>query len=170
MEFKYHRILIVGCGGAGKSTLARQLGQKLNLPVVHLDKIWWLPNWQNRSKEEFDILIHNELSESHWIIDGNYRRTFEQRLKYADFCIFLDYPISLCMKSVCQRVNEYKGKSRPDMTEGCIERFDPEFEEWILNFESTVKPEMMNILKDANIPYKIFTTRQETELWMNSLS
>lgn len=70
MEFKYHRILIVGCGGAGKSTLARQLGQKLNLPVVHLDKIWWLPNWQNRSKEEFDILLDNELSESHWIIDG----------------------------------------------------------------------------------------------------
>lgn len=170
MEFKYHRILIVGCGGAGKSTLARQLGQKLKLPVVHLDKIWWLPNWQNRSKEEFDILLDNELSESHWIIEGNYQRTFGQRLKYADFCIFLDYPISLCMESVCQRVKEYKGKSRPDMTEGCIERFDPEFEEWILNFESTVKPEMMNVLRDANIPYKIFTTRQETELWVNSLS
>ena len=79
MEFNYKRILIIGCGGAGKSTLARQLGKKLNLPVVHLDKIWWLPNWQNRTKEEFDILLKEELTKPCWIIDGNYQRTFEQR-------------------------------------------------------------------------------------------
>ena len=44
------RIMIIGCGGAGKSTLARQLGEKLNLPVVHLDKLFWLPGWEHISR------------------------------------------------------------------------------------------------------------------------
>ena len=39
------RILIIGCSGSGKSRLARQLGQKLGLPVVHLDQLWWKENW-----------------------------------------------------------------------------------------------------------------------------
>ncbi len=45
MKFNYKKILIIGCGGSGKSTLARQMGEKFALPVVHLDKIYWLPNW-----------------------------------------------------------------------------------------------------------------------------
>ena len=50
------RIVIIGCGGAGKSTLARQLGKKLNIPVVHLDKLWWKPGWVESSREEIDAL------------------------------------------------------------------------------------------------------------------
>ena len=84
MEFNYKRILIIGCGGAGKSTLARQLGKKLNLPVVHLDKIWWLPNWQNRTKEEFDIL----LKEDKTLLD--YRRKLSAYFRTEiEFCRFL---------------------------------------------------------------------------------
>lgn len=37
------RILILGCGGAGKSTLARRLGAATGLPVVHLDGLYWQP-------------------------------------------------------------------------------------------------------------------------------
>ncbi|MDE7336691.1 MAG: topology modulation protein, partial [Clostridia bacterium] len=162
MDFNCKRILIVGCGGAGKSTLARQLGSKLDLPVVHLDKLWWLPEWQNRSKEEFDVLLKKELEKPFWIIDGNYRRTFEQRLKYADYCIFLDYPTSLCIESVYNRVQEYRGKTRPDMTDGCQERIDSEFEEWIMNFENSVRPEMLEILQNENVPFIIFKPREST--------
>ena len=39
------RILILGCGGAGKSTLARRLGAATGLPVVHLDGLYWQPGW-----------------------------------------------------------------------------------------------------------------------------
>jgi adenylate kinase family enzyme len=170
MEFNYKRILIIGCGGAGKSTLARQLGKKLNLPVVHLDKIWWLPNWQNRTKEEFDILLKEELTKPCWIIDGNYQRTFEQRLSFADFCIFLDYSTSLCIKSVHDRVKQFSGKSRPDMTEGCLEMVDSEFEEWIYNFQSDVKPKMMSVLQNSEVPFIVFNDRESTESWLNSFN
>ncbi|MDE6442185.1 MAG: DUF4186 family protein [Clostridia bacterium] len=168
--FPYRKILIVGCGGAGKSTLAVEMGQKFNIPVIHLDKIWWLPNWKNRTQEEFDLLLEKELNKNLWIIEGNYNRTFLKRLEYAELCIFLDYPQDLCINSVHERVEKFRGQTRPDMADGCEEQFDPEFEEWIKSYQDKIRPSMLETLKSANVPYKIFTTRNETSLWLNSFN
>ena len=112
MKLNFKKILIVGCGGAGKSTLAVEMGNKFKLPVVHLDKLYWLPNWEIRPSEEFDSLLEDQLKKDEWIVDGNYDRTFELRLRYADLCIFLDYDTQLCIQSVIERVEKYKGTSR----------------------------------------------------------
>ena len=70
------RILIIGCPGAGKTTLARQLGEKMQLPVVHLDRIFWSPgNWEHLDSAAFDAALQPELEKSRWIIEGNYDRT-----------------------------------------------------------------------------------------------
>ena len=128
------RILLVGCGGAGKSTMAVALGQILNLPVVHLDKIFWRENWQHISRSEFDELLAAELKKPQWIIDGNYDRTLGVRLSYCDMVIFLDYPRWQCLLGVAKRVLTTHGRVRPDMGAGCPERFDWEFIKWVWNF------------------------------------
>ncbi len=46
------RLAIVGCAGAGKSTLARLLGQILGLPVFHLDALFWRPGWVETPLDE----------------------------------------------------------------------------------------------------------------------
>ena len=51
------RILVIGCCGAGKSVFSRKLGEKLGLPVVPLDRLFWLPGWRERPREEFDALL-----------------------------------------------------------------------------------------------------------------
>lgn len=168
-DFPYRKILIVGCGGAGKSTLAVELGRKLDLPVIHLDKLWWLPDWQTRSEEKFDELLRVELSEPSWIIEGNYARTFRRRLDCAEFCIFLDYPTELCIKSVYERADKYRGRTRPDMTKGCIEQVDPEFEQWIARYEKDVKPNMLAAMTGSGVPYKIFRSREQTSEWVKGL-
>lgn len=167
-NFPYKKVLIVGCSGAGKSTLAVEMGKRFSFPVVHLDKIWWLPNWQTRTVDEFDALIDIELNKSSWIIDGNYKRTFPHRLKFADFCIFLDYSTELCIKSVHERLSKYSGTTRPDMPDGCEEMIDNEFQEWIKSFNDTVRPKMIKCLKNSNVAYKIFTTREEATKWLNT--
>lgn len=167
MKFNFKKILIVGCGGAGKSTLAVEMGNKFKLPVVHLDKLHWLPNWEMRPSEEFDSLLEDQLKKDEWIIDGNYDRTFELRLRYADLCIFLDYDTQLCIQSVIERVEKYKGTSRPDMTEGCNEQADEEFIEWIQTYKIDVRPRFIERLQKSNVPYLIFTTRQETANWLS---
>ncbi len=170
MKFNFKKILIVGCGGAGKSTLAVEMGNKFKLPVVHLDKLHWLPNWEMRPSEEFDSLLEDQLKKDEWIIDGNYDRTFELRLRYADLCIFLDYDTQLCIQSVIERVEKYKGTSRPDMTEGCNEQADEEFIEWIQTYKTDVRPRFIERLQKSNVPYLIFTTRQETANWLSKFN
>ena len=128
------RILIIGCSGAGKSTLARKLGEKTGLPVVHLDALFWKPGWVESEREVFDARVLAELEKPAWIIDGNYARTLPVRLAKCDTGIYLDFPRWLCILGVLKRVLTTYGTVRPDMPEGCPERFDWEFLKWVWNF------------------------------------
>ena len=128
------RILIIGCPGSGKTRLAKQLGDKTKLPVVHLDRLWWTGQWENVSREEFDARLEEVLEGEKWIIDGNFSRTMPLRLKHCDTIIYLDYNRFQCLAGMVQRVVANYGKSRPDMGGNCPERFDPEFIKFIWDF------------------------------------
>ena len=144
------RIMIIGCGGAGKSTLARQLGEITGLPVVHLDQIWWKPgNWQHLEREEFDRLLKEEVEKPRWILDGNFNRTMETRLEFCDTVIYLDFSRWICLLSWMKRVITNWGTARADMAEGCAEWFDPEMAGWIWNFNSTHRENYCRMLNEA---------------------
>ena len=129
------RILIIGCPGAGKTTLARQLGEKLGLPVVHLDSIFWSPgNWEHLDQKAFDAALLAELEKSQWIIEGNYDRTLPLRLSYCDDVIWLDYSRGVCMRRWLKRMITNWNYVRPDMAPGCLERFEWDFAKFIWTF------------------------------------
>lgn len=143
------RILIIGCGGAGKSTLARQLGEKLDLPVVHLDKLFWKPGWVESTDAEFDEALEKELEKPRWIMDGNFNRTMQQRMKRCDTVIYLDFGRFACLSGVLKRVLTTYGRVRPDMGEGCPERFDFEFLKWVWNFNRNKREPYYRLLNEA---------------------
>lgn len=157
----YSRILVVGCGGAGKSTLSRRMGELFGIPVVHLDKLWWKEGWATETEEEFDRILSRELRKPAWIMDGNYKRTFAERLRYADFCIVLDVEASVCIGNVYKRAREYAGKSRPDMAPGCAEYVSEEFERWIYSYKTETLPVMMRILQESKVPFRVFGSCEE---------
>jgi adenylate kinase family enzyme len=165
-----NRVIIIGCGGSGKSTLSRILSEKINLPVVHLDKLFWKEGWINISKEEFDILLNKELKKEKWIIDGNYDRTLKERLKRCDTIIYLDYPRRTCLLGVVKRVISSYGRTRLDMAAGCPERFDFEFMKWIWNFNKKHRENFYNTLKEEkNKKIYIFKNRRECNEFIKSL-
>ena len=143
------RIVIIGCGGAGKSTLARQLGEKLGLPVVHLDKLFWRPGWVQVSQEEFDALHRAELEKDKWIMDGNFNRTMEERVARCDAIIYLDFSRFACIRGVLKRVITTYGTVRPDMGEGCPERIDFEFLKWVWNYNKNKRERNYRLLNEA---------------------
>jgi adenylate kinase family enzyme len=143
------RILIIGCGGAGKSTMARQLGDKLQIPVVHLDKLFWKPGWVESSREEIDAKIMAEMAKPQWIMDGNYNRTLEERMRHCDTIIYLDFSRFACLMGVLKRVITTYGTVRPDMGEGCPERFDWEFLQWVWNYNKNKRESNYRLLNGA---------------------
>ncbi len=164
------RIVIIGCGGAGKSTLARELGEKLGLPAVHLDKLFWRPGWQPVSQEEFDEALAREVSKPRWILDGNFNRTIRTRLEKCDTVIYLDYSRLACLLGVAKRILTTFGKVRPDMGEGCPERLDWEFLCWVWNYNRTKRPGNYALL--SQYPHKnvlIFKNRRELRKFLESL-
>lgn len=164
------RVLVIGCGGSGKSTFSRILSEKNNLPVVHLDKLFWKEGWINISKDEFDNLLKEELKKEKWIIDGNYDRTLKERLKRCDTVIYLDYPRRTCLLGVVKRVISSYGKTRPDMAGGCPERFDLEFMKWIWNFNKEHRDKFYKMLKEEkNKDIYIFKNRKEGNAFIKSL-
>lgn len=115
------KVMIIGCCGSGKTTLAKELALKLNLPLVHLDKLYWRGNWESISNDEFNTLIMNEVIKPKWIIDGNYNSNIPLRLKYCDTVIYLDYSRFTSLYGVLKRVITGYGKSRADMGGNCPE-------------------------------------------------
>lgn len=89
------RIAIIGNAGGGKSTLARKLSARLDLPLYEVDPVQWQPNWERTPAEEIQTHYDNWLSQPRWIIDG--WGTWEQldaRFEAADTIIHIDMPIS----------------------------------------------------------------------------
>ncbi len=134
---------MIGCAGSGKSTLARALSTNLGLPLVHLDLEYWRPGWIEPSTEEWEARVRELCKTEEWVIDGNYSRTLELRLERADTAIFLDLPTASCLLGIVRRFAHWRGRSRPDMPEGCSEKIDLEFVRYVLAYRRTRRPGML---------------------------
>jgi adenylate kinase family enzyme len=141
------RVLVIGPGGAGKSTLARQLGELLKIEVLHLDKFYWQPGWIETPKGEWLKTVEDLMKRDAWIMDGNYSGTLDVRVEACDTVIFMDLARTLCLRRVLQRALMYRNKSRPDMTEGCRERLTLEFILWIWNYARRTRPKIVRMLE-----------------------
>ena len=134
------RVLVIGCGGAGKSTFARVLGRLAALPVVHLDQEYWHPAWIATPAEVWERQIARLIESDRWILDGNYGGTLAPRLAACDTVILLDLPRALCLWRVIKRGWRYRGRARPETREGCPERLSWQFVHWIWTYRRRRRP------------------------------
>jgi len=155
------KVAIIGSCGAGKSTLAQQLGRALGLNVIHLDQAYWQPNWIEPDPQTWRQQVKTLITEPTWIIDGNYSGTFDLRLPLADRVIFLDFPRWRCLGRVFKRLWQYRGQARPDMAPGCPERFNWEFLRFVWNFPHHNRPKIIQAL--ATLPSQTIITLQHPQ-------
>ncbi len=156
----FHKAIVIGSPGAGKSTFSRKLRDMTGLPLYHLDMIWHRPNQTTVSKQEFDERLREILAKDCWIIDGNYSRTLELRLQYCDTVFLLDFPLETCLAGAESRI----GKAREDLP-WLETEFDPEFRQFILDFPKDSLPRIYRLLEKYQMDKRtvIFKSREELE-------
>ncbi|MEQ8267199.1 MAG: topology modulation protein [Parvibaculum sp.] len=158
------RILIIGCSGGGKSTLARALGRRFGLPVVHLDVLFWKPGWVESPYEEFRPKVAAAVAEERWVIDGNFGRTFDLRLPRADTVIWVDQPRRICLWRAFRRTLTLFGRNRADLAPGCPEKFDLAFYRFIWNFKRTHDAMMEEALARDAAHAQVFRLRSDAAI------
>jgi adenylate kinase family enzyme len=158
------RVLIVGSGGSGKSTLSKRLENVLGLPVIHLDSLYWRPGWIEPEKSQWAEIVREVISQRAWILDGNYSGTLVERIEACDTVVFLDVSRLVCLWRVLKRVATHRGKTRPDMPDGCSERLDLAFLLWIWNYPNRTRRKVLALLETYRTTKNVIHLRTRTDV------
>lgn len=160
------RAVVIGCSGSGKSVFSRKLRDVTGLTLYYLDMIWHKPDGTNISREEFDEKLRSIISRDSWIIDGNYQRTLETRIKACDTVFLFDLPTETCIEGALSRI----GKKREDMP-WFENELDPEFRQWIESFRTNQLPEIYRLLEKYKNGRQIviFRTREQADKFIEKL-
>ena len=159
------KIIVLGCAGSGKSTFAGRLQQLTGLPLYHLDRLWWREDRTHISREEFDGALRALLHGAEWILDGDYSRTYETRIRACDTVIFLDYAEGVCMDGIAERLGK-----RGDDIPWVEERLDPELVGQVERYRAENRPKLYALFeKYPGRRLLIFHTRAEAQVWVRAL-
>jgi len=161
---KMQKVLIIGCCGAGKSTFSKKLQSILNVELIHLDRYYHKPNWEEPKKEEWERIVNNLIKKPSWIMDGTYIESLDIRIEKCDTLIYLDYSILKCFFRVVKRVFIDYGKKRSDMAPGCKEEFDLEFLKYVLTFNYKNRANIYNILEKVKTTKDVIILKKDKEL------
>lgn len=157
-----HRILVIGSPGAGKSTLARRLSEKLGLPLIHLDREYFGPGWSMPSRAAWRERVKALAARPEWVMDGNYASTFDIRVPRATAIVWLDLPRWRCLLAVLWRVAKNYGRTRDDLGPECVERFDWSFVRWIWSYPKTMRPKTARMLERARAGRRVYILRSRS--------
>ena len=127
-----------------------------------MDQLFWNGDRATVPREVFDRRLEQALAKEAWIVDGNYQRTMEQRLKQCDTVFFLDFPVKTCLEGVRARF----GKPRADIPWVETEK-DWEFLEWIRQFPEQGRPKILKLReKYPQKRWRVFSCREEGDAYL----
>jgi adenylate kinase family enzyme len=165
----FRRIAVIGSSGSGKSTLSVSLGDVSGLPIVHLDKEYWLPGWVEPDRDSWNARLADLAARPEWIIDGQYGSSLLTRLQRADLAIFLDLPTSVCLRRIAWRIIGSYGRVRPDMGLGCPEKLNFEFVHFVATFRRLQRPKILAALGGSGVRAVWLRSRSEQRAFGTAL-
>jgi adenylate kinase family enzyme len=164
------RVAIVGCGGSGKSYLARELGRLIESPVTHLDTEYFDDQWNPLPMEKFEARQRDLVAGPRWVIDGNYNSTLQMRLAVADTVIFMDLPTRSCLRGILARqLRHGRGQNRAS---GVYNRITPGVLRYVLGYRRTMRPRVWakidQFAPDAKVI--VLTSRRQATRFLSSVA
>ena len=150
------RVVVLGRGGAGKSTAAVRLGQITGLPVVELDKHFWSSDLRPLSKPEWARLSSDLAAQDRWVIDGDLGPydVLAPRLHRADTVLVLDYGLLRCVWQSLRRSRE-----------------GADFWRWVLTWRRRSRPTLLRAIAEhaPTATCHVVTNPKELASWFSSV-
>jgi adenylate kinase family enzyme len=164
-----NRIAIIGCGGSGKTVLARGLADHLHLTATSLDTLYYDDGWNPTPMEKFADLQRELVAGDRWVIEGNYASTLPIRLARADTVIFLDLPARTCLRGIAQRRWRYRGGQHAD---GVYDRITWSFVKYIIGYRRSMRPRVAALLTEhgQHARYIRLTSRRQANQFLRGLT
>lgn len=161
-----NRIMIVGQPGSGKSTLAQAIGERTGLPVIHIDRIHWMPGWVERSREEKTRLCNEAAEADRWIFEGGHSATWAGRIARASMLIWLDRPVGLRLWRVVRRTLSQRGRTRADLANECPEQLRrlPEFIHFIWTTRHSSRARIEQLVASSPLGCQVRHLRSDGEV------
>jgi adenylate kinase family enzyme len=156
--------MIIGSGGAGKSTFARELAKHTGLPLIHLDRYYWKPGWVPTPPEEWIECVRLLSNGDSWIMDGNYGGSLPIRVQRCDAIVFFDMPRMLCLGGILKRWLVCQFRKRPDRPEGCPEKMNATFARWVWDFPRNSRPRILAALECATPGTEMLTVTRRSHV------
>ena len=164
------RVAVIGCGGSGKTRLANELAERLNLPVVHIDSHYWRTVTGRRvesTPEHWHTRHRDLIAADQWVIDGMKLGVLAERLERADTVIFLDLPIWECLSGIVRRRLRYRGQGQPDL--GIYDRINLQFLRWVWTFRTRQRPRLLALLGGFDGEQIVLHRRRDVRVFLSTI-
>jgi adenylate kinase family enzyme len=162
------RVAIIGPGGAGKTTLAAELGEILGIEVVQLDRLFWEPGWVKTSEEDCEAVQRSALAADTWVVDSAAPRALRARLELADTVIYLDLPLRLCALRSLRRRLRMRGRNRSELAPGCVparvDRAALNYLHYVVRYRREARPNILSELDRLSVGRRIVVLRSRGEV------
>lgn len=165
------RVAVVGCGGAGKTTLANELAERLGIPVIHIDSHYWQMVDSERiesTPEQWEARHRELIAQDAWVIDGMKFGVLDERLERADTVVYLDPSPAVCLGAIIERRLRLGGQDRPEL--GVYVDINCQFLRWVWKFRRRQRPTLLSKLSTFKGDVVILHRRREVRRYLDAIA
>lgn len=160
------KVAVVGCGGSGKSHVARELGRILDAPVTHLDAAFYDDEWNALPMDRFTQLQRELVAKPRWVIDGNYNSTLPVRLEACDTVILMDVSTVAALYGIFSRQIRHGAGHKGN---GVHNRIHWGVIKYVATYRRKMRPRVMTKIEEfaaGRADVVLLANRRQTRRWL----